>query len=151
MRWGRALLRLQADDAAAARDAAWAAHAACATPHQLLDLPDVDVSAARALEWLSVLADAYADLGAYRPGAPARPRPACACTADRSRSGRGEGPPAAGLASHAVLTWRTACAPTALVPSRLDALALDWTACAAPVDRLGAPRCWRSSSADEHP
>ena len=48
-------------EARALREAAWATYDGCTAPHQLLDLPDTDVSGAQALEWMTAMTAAWDD------------------------------------------------------------------------------------------
>jgi len=48
-------------EALALREAAWATYEGCTARHQLLDLPDTDVSGAQALEWMTAMTAAWED------------------------------------------------------------------------------------------
>ena len=61
-------MRALAVEAEALRATAWATYDACTAPHLLLDLPDTDVSGARALEWTVALTESWEDEYPFRCG-----------------------------------------------------------------------------------
>ena len=117
------------------REAAWVAYDTCAAPHLLLDLPDVDVSGARALEWTAAMTEAWEEeyppgpgaRGGWVPPPPDWPTPTVSgsLTVPSRSTPMPDRPP---TSAFMLTTWKLTCSATRLNPATLTALQDDWAA-----------------------